>query len=148
MVNGQDTKFSCRIGLNVLHGMVCHALPISDVSSAIVWGFRAICRATGALELEWLVHANDLANSSNSMNYQVVRCFLDFPEASYGERFSDGLGVDWFTTLSAGVFWWLINIHPGYLVFQQGNICIIEPHVPSQFARQFEYDQLYEVTQI
>jgi len=28
---------------------------------------------------------------------------------------------DWFTTLSTGVFCWLINIQPGFLVFCQGD---------------------------
>ena len=42
-----------------------------------------------------------------------------------------------------GVFWWLINIRPGYLVFRQGNSCLIEPYFPSRFARQFGYGQLY-----
>ena len=78
-----------------------------------------------------------------SMNYQLVRCFPDFLEASYEERFFDRPGADGFTTLSAGVLWWLINIRPGYLIFRQGNVCTIEPYLPSWFACQFGYDQLY-----
>ena len=31
----------------------------------------------------------------------------------------------------------------GYLIFRQGDSCTIEPYVPSHFARQFGYDQLY-----
>jgi len=76
------------------------------------------------------------------MNYQLVRCFPDFPGASYRERFFDRLGADGFTILSAGIFWWLINIRPEYLVFWQGNVCTIEL-IYKRFARQFGYDQLY-----
>ena len=79
----------------------------------------------------------------SSMNYQLVRCFPDFSKASYGERFSDRPGTDGFTILPSGVFWWLINIHPRYLVFHQQNVCTIEPNFPGQFIRQFRYDQLY-----
>jgi len=53
----------------------------------------------------------------SSMKYQLVRCFLDFPGASYGERFFDRPGTDGFTTHVARLFWWLINIRSGYLVF-------------------------------
>jgi len=37
----------------------------------------------------------------------------------------------------------LINIRPGYLIFRQGNTCTIESYLPSHFARQFRYDQIY-----
>ena len=36
----------------------------------------------------------------SSMNYHLFRCFLDFPEAAYGEKFIDVLGPDGFTSLS------------------------------------------------
>ena len=52
-------------------------------------------------------------------------------------------GPDDFTRLPSGVFWWLINIRHGYLIFRQGNSYTIEPYMPSHFARQFGYDQLY-----
>jgi len=45
--------------------------------------------------------------------------------------------------LSFWIFWWLINIQPGYLVFQQDNACTIKPYMPSRFVRQFGYDKLY-----
>ena len=51
--------------------MVRHALPISDVSSIVIGGFHDICPMTGALELEWLVHANDLVNSSEQHELPV-----------------------------------------------------------------------------
>ena len=76
-------------------------------------------------------------------NYQHARCFPEIYDASYGERFLDFAGPYRFTTLSSEIFWWLINIWPGYLVFRQGKSCTIKPYMPSWFARQFEYDQLY-----
>ena len=45
--------------------------------------------------------------------------------------------------LPSGVLWWLINIRLGYLIFGQGDFCTIEPYMPSHFAWQFGYDQLY-----
>jgi len=77
------------------------------------------------------------------MNYQLVTWFPDFLGASYQKRFFNRPVVDGFTTLSAGIFWWLINICPGYLVFWQGIICTSEPYLPNRLARQFGYDQLY-----
>ena len=50
---------------------------------------------------------------------------------------------DGFTRLSSGFFLWLVNIQPGYVVFRQGNSCMVEPYMPCRFARQFGYDQLY-----
>ena len=47
-------------------------------------------------------------------NYQVVRCFPDIPDASYGDKFLEFVGLDGFTTLSSRIFWWLINIWPEY----------------------------------
>ena len=79
----------------------------------------------------------------NASNYQLDRCFPEIAGASYGVKFADLAGPDDFTRLPSGVFWWLINILPGYLIFWQGNSCTIEPYMPSRFARQFGYDQLY-----
>ena len=93
--------------------------------------------------MEWLVHANDPANSSEQRELPVNEVLPDFPRASYGEQFFDCPGADGFTTLPAGIFWWLINIRLGYLVFRQGNVCSIEPYLSNWFACQFRYDQLY-----
>ena len=41
------------------------------------------------------------------------------------------------------MYCWLINIRLGYLIFQKGNVCTIEPWMPSRFAHQISYDQLY-----
>jgi len=79
----------------------------------------------------------------SGLNYQLARYFPEIHDASYGERFFDFVGPDGFTTLPSGIFWWLINIRSGYLVFRQGDSCMIEPYMPSRFVRQFGYDQLY-----
>ena len=77
----------------------------------------------------------------SSSNYQLDRCLPEISGASYEDKFADLAGPDDFIRLPSGVFWWLINIRPGYLVFQQSDSCTIEPYMPSRFARQFGYDQ-------
>ena len=47
------------------------------------------------------------------------------------------------TSLSRGVFDWLVSIRPSHLVYMSGDTCYLEPYVPNQFVRQFKYDQLY-----
>jgi len=79
----------------------------------------------------------------NGANYQLDRCFPKIHDASYGDKFADLVGPDGLTRLPFSVFWWLIIIQPGYLVFRQGNSCMIEPYMPYQFVMQFGYDQLY-----
>jgi len=79
----------------------------------------------------------------SSSNYQLNRCFPEISDVSYRDKFADPTGSDEFTRLPSGVFWWLINIRPGYLVFQQCDSCTIEHYMPSRFARHFGYDQLY-----
>jgi len=54
----------------------------------------------------------------NISNYQLDRCFPEIADASYGDKFADLTGPDDFTRLPSGVFWWLINIRPGYLIFR------------------------------
>jgi len=92
--------------------------------------------------------------SSSSQTYVAAVCKLlcrydvyslfRYPyicDAGYGEKFKD-VG-DGKTSLSQGIFEWLVSIRPSYLVYRSGDICYLEPYVPSQFSRQFEYDQLY-----
>ena len=79
----------------------------------------------------------------NDSNYQLNRCFPEITDTSYGDKFANLARSDDFTRLPSGVFWWLINIRPGYLLFRQGNSYTIEPYMPSGFAQQFCYDQLY-----
>ena len=54
----------------------------------------------------------------NSLNNQLDRCFPEIFDASYGNKFADLAGPDDFTRLPSRVFWWLINIRPGYLIFR------------------------------
>ena len=104
----EDTQSSCRIALHIPNGIVCHALPIFDVSIAVIRGSHAIRPMTGAFDLAGLVYAHDPEDSSKQ-----VRCFPDFPRAAYGERFANRPDSDGFTTLPVGVLCWLINICPG-----------------------------------
>ena len=57
----------------------------------------------------------------SSMNYQIFCCFPEIKDDGYGDQFADSAGPDGFTKLPSGVFWWLVNIRPGYLVFRQWN---------------------------
>ena len=73
--------------------------------------------------------------------YSLFRCFLYIRDAGYGDEFKDvGEGR---TSLSRGIFEWLVSIRPSHLLYRSGDTCYLEPYVPSQFARQFGYDQLY-----
>jgi len=47
------------------------------------------------------------------------------------------------TLLSRGIFEWLVSIPPSHLVYWSEDTCYLEPYVPSRFARQFGYNQLY-----
>ena len=41
---------------------------------------------------------------------------------------------------------WSIRVagkHQAHLVYRSKNICYLESYIPSRFARQFGYDQLY-----
>ena len=73
----------------------------------------------------------------SSMNYQIFCCFPEIGDGGYGDKFANIVGPNGFTMLSSSVFWWLVNIRPGYLIFRQGNSCCIEPYMPNRFAHQF-----------
>ena len=47
------------------------------------------------------------------------------------------------SSFGQGVFKWLVSIRPSHLVYRCSDICYLEPYIPSHFARQFAYDQLY-----
>ena len=53
----------------------------------------------------------------NGANCQLDMCFFEIHGASYKDKFADLVSLDGFTRLPSGVFWWLINIRPRYLVF-------------------------------
>ena len=73
--------------------------------------------------------------------YGLFRCFPRIPGAGYDEEFRDaGEGR---SSLSRGIFEWLVSIRPSHLLYRSGDSCYLEPYVPSRFARQFGYDQLY-----
>ena len=73
--------------------------------------------------------------------YSLFRCFPYIRDAGYDKKFQD-VG-DGKTSLSRGIFEWLVSIQPSHLVYRSGNTCYLEPYVPSWFACQFGYDQLY-----
>jgi len=73
--------------------------------------------------------------------YNLFWCFPYIRDAGYGEEFKDMR--DGKTSLSQGIFEWLVSIRPSHLVYRSGDTCYLEPHVPSRFARQFGYDQHY-----
>ena len=73
--------------------------------------------------------------------YSLYRCFPSIPGARYGEEFYNVGNVR--SSLGQGIFKWLVSIRLSHLVYRYGDICYLEPYVPSRFARQFEYDQLY-----
>jgi len=73
--------------------------------------------------------------------YSLFRCFPRIRDAGYDEVFKDaGEGQ---SSLSRAVFEWLVSIRPSHLLYRSGDTCYLEPYVPSRFARQFGYDQLY-----
>ena len=73
--------------------------------------------------------------------YSLFRCLPRIRGAGYDEEFRDaGEGQ---SSLSRGVFEWLVSIWPSHLLYRSGDTCYLEPYVPSRFARQFGYDQLY-----
>ena len=73
--------------------------------------------------------------------YSFFRCFPYIRDAGYGEEFKD-VGERQMS-LSRGVFEWLVSIRSSHLLYRSGGTCYLEPYVPSRFARQFGYDQLY-----
>src|SRR4051812_29513033 len=80
---------------------------------------------------------------SHPENYQLCRCPPSFDETVDDGSFVDLAGEEGSTMLAPGPFTWLLNIRPGYHLFRREMECWIEPYTPSQFARQFGYDQLY-----
>ena len=71
--------------------------------------------------------------------YSLFRCFPYIHDAGYGEEFKD-VG-DGKTSLSRGIFEWLVSIRPSHLMYRSGDTCYLEPYIPNRFVRQFGYDQ-------
>ena len=55
--------------------------------------------------------------------YSLYRCFPYIRDAGYGKEFKD-VG-DGMTSLSHGVFEWLVSIRPSHLVYQSGDDCYL-----------------------
>ena len=65
--------------------------------------------------------------------YSLFRGFSRIRGAGYEEEFKDvGEGQ---SSLTRGVFEWLVSIRPSHLLYRSGDTCYLEPYVPSQFAR-------------
>jgi len=73
--------------------------------------------------------------------YSLFRCFPRLRGAGYNEEFHDVESGR--SPMSRGVFEWLVCIRPSHLLYRSGDTCYMEPYIPSRFARQFGYDQLY-----
>ena len=74
----EDTESSRRVTLYVPYGMVRYALPILNVSGAVLRGFYALCSKTRALNLEWLVHADDSTNASKQHELSISEVLPKF----------------------------------------------------------------------
>ena len=117
--------------------MVRYALPFTDDGGASFYRFCSLRAEVENFELAFYFMFYVRKCILNASNYQLNRCFPEIAGASYGDKFADLTGPDDFTRLPLGVFWWLINIRLGYLIFRHGNSYTIEPYMPSRFARQF-----------
>ena len=79
---------------------------------------------------------------SSDLSYSVFCRSSDVP--GLGRPYHDvssKAGID--TSLSRKAFQWLLNIHPGYLVYVPGCVLMLEPYMPSRFAWHFGHDQIY-----
>jgi len=123
--------------------MVCHSLPVSDDDHVHIRRLCALFAEVRAFDLA-ACHIFYIRRAIQSdSNYHLVRCLPDIQDTSCGDQFLDIAGPDGYTTLTTGVFYWLMSIRLGYLIFRQDDSCTIEPYLPSRFAHQFGYDQLY-----
>jgi len=139
----EDSQSQSRASLQVPDGLVHHVLPVADGSGVSLRGLIPFVQRLESSSCSHYYMYYVRKAILNSSNYQLDRYFPEISGASYGDKFTYLAGPDEFTRLPSRVFWWLINIRPGYLVFQQGDSCMIESYMPSCFARQFGYDQLY-----
>ena len=87
----------------------------------------------------YVVEARKLVRRHDA--YSQFRCFPRIRGAGYNEEFCDAESGR--SPMSRGIFEWLVSIRPSHLLYRSGNTCYLEPYVPSRFARQFGYDQLY-----
>ena len=57
--------------------------------------------------------------------YSLFRCFSYIRDAGYGEEFKDVREGQ--TSLSRGVFEWLVSIRPSHLLYRSGDTCYLGP---------------------
>lgn len=72
----------------------------------------------------------------NPQAYEVLCCLPSIPDARFRDEYEDASSAEdeRLTTLSRGLFLWLINIRPGYMVLSFEKDVIIEPYTPSRFT--------------
>lgn len=77
--------------------------------------------------------------------YGVFCCLPSIPDADLGEKYEDvsSTEIERLSSLYPGLFLWLMNIWPGYMVLSLDKGVIFEPYMLSRFACQCGYDQLY-----
>ena len=57
--------------------------------------------------------------------YSLFHCFPRIRDAGYDEEFKDaGEGQ---SSLSRGIFEWLVSIRPSHLLYRSGDSCYLEP---------------------
>lgn len=68
--------------------------------------------------------------------YEVFCCLASFPSAELGEAYEDVSSADdeRLIALSLGLFLWLMNICPRYMVLIIDKGIIVEPYMPSCFT--------------
>jgi len=71
-------------------------------------------------------------SSGASLTFQMLGTMKNFATSETGY-------LHW----GQGIFKWLVSIRSSHLIYRFGDVCYLEPYVPSRFARQFGYDQLY-----
>jgi len=69
------------------------------------------------LKLVSVLHVLHSEAILSGVSFQLDRCFPEILGVSYRDKFADLAGTNEFTQLAFGVFWWLINIQPRYLIF-------------------------------
>ena len=111
-----------------------YVLPIPDDVRVHIRRVYAIPAELRALDLAVYLHVLYQEKQSERVQLPAGLGFPDIQDTSYGDRFLGFVGPNGFTTLSTGVFCWLINIRLGYLIFHQGDTYTIELYLPSWFT--------------
>jgi len=91
--------------------------PSMTIASVCLRRLCPLCAVVGKLKLVSILHVLCSESYSKGASYQFDRCFPEIHDTSYGDKFANLVGPNEFIWLSSGVFCWLINIQPGYLIF-------------------------------